>query len=202
MTYLHLNVNITCIECHQQNGWKENFLQNGLRCMRPFYAYCFRGTFSRTTWKWNIISMTYKVITSSYDYIILILRLEQKEPKWYISGKINPFYNLLLDRSLGRYIRIQTQQVYKMQDTSIHCERYIKVKAPWFQKRTISFILGMIKLYNGNQNLNYISTEYHNDLCITLNYLMRCQIVFPFKYSRLVFNLFSRSLCYVACIEK
>ena len=107
-----------------------------------------------------------------------------------MSGKINPFYNLLLDRSLGRYIRIQTQQVYKMQDTSIHCERYI------------SSILGMIKLYNGNQNLNYISTEYHNDLCITLNYLMRCQIVFPFKYSRLVFNLFSRSLCYVACIEK
>ena len=159
MTYLHSNVNITCIECNQQNGWKENFLQNGLGCTRPFYAYCFRGTFSRTTWKWNIISITYKVIASSYDYIILILRLEQKEPKWYMSGKVNPFYNLLLDRS-------------------------------------------MVKLYNGNQNLNYISTEYHNDLCITLNYLMRCQIVFPFKYSRLVFNLFSRSLCYVACIEK
>ena len=43
MTYLHFNVNITCIECIQQNGWKENFLQNGLGCMRPFYACAFEA---------------------------------------------------------------------------------------------------------------------------------------------------------------
>ena len=93
-----------------------------------------------------------------------------------------------ITKNLGRYIEIQLQQVSKMQDTSIHCDRYI---------------LGMIKLYTVHQNLNYIiSTKYQNDLCLILNFLMHCEIRFSFKYSRLIVRLLSRSLRYVAYIEK
>ena len=105
-----------------------------------------------------------------------------------------------ITKNLGRYIEIQLQQVCKMQDTLIHFTHVIDISQMNIE---YSSILGMIKLYTVKQNLNYIiSTKYRNDLCLILNFLMRCEILFSFKYSRLIVRLLSRSLRYVACIEK
>ena len=81
MTYCHLNVNITCIHCNQQNGLKENFLQNGVGCMCLSVHIAFEALSLTLLETKTLYLLHIKLLRLLISTLIPILQLEQMNRK-------------------------------------------------------------------------------------------------------------------------